>query len=182
MKNTLVVFAMVMMATLVFAADRPSKPSSTKTKAGGLRKPTPFQVKYAQAANQKVLIVEASLTYQYVNYVGTQIAIDPQFKLPVDVAGLLRKADWKSPDRLAYFDWLKAVPDLRCNGWDGILTKADAIEGGYVINVTFKPILASPEGSHKTASAFNEVYELSNQGLKYVSGSGNSLPPMLILE
>ncbi|AGA29953.1 hypothetical protein [Singulisphaera acidiphila] len=170
MRTTVVLAAMTMMATLALAEERPKQSS--------------FEAKRTKAAIQMSLDQQASQRATYLNYVGTKILVSPDVKLPASVATTLAKADWKPTGRLAYYDWLNGVTNLRCNGWSGAITKAKAVPGGYVINVDFTPVLAGPDGGDTNAlGVFHEIYEVSTRlHFKYVRGSGDAVPQMLHLD
>ncbi|WP_165246264.1 hypothetical protein [Paludisphaera soli] len=86
------------------------------------------------------------------------------------------------PERLARFEWLKEFPDLRLQGWNGIVQEVRETPAGAIARITISPSLSSLEHGHPKVGYLEETYRRTDAGWVYVEGKpGESWHPRVIV-
>ena len=133
---------------------------------------------------------QARLT-EYLTYRGTSIEIKPDTPvasrdLHASIAKAFSTANLLPQARLAHFAWLdhSILPDLRCNGWGGVIHEVKPARRGLFVTVSVSPVLALPHGGPvSTPGSFLETYEYANGQWRFLSGkaSAGSIPGGFVL-
>lgn len=106
-------------------------------------------------------------------YKGTDISPDPSatgevLAVQQEVAIRLGRLDYKSPRRLAHFQWLDQ-PNIQVIGWHGWIQQATRTPDGWLLRVRMMPRLRTPGASVAlTRDHFFEIYEYKDGKLNHV--------------
>ncbi|WP_406699285.1 hypothetical protein V5E97_10465 [Singulisphaera sp. Ch08] len=173
--------------TLAFAANprknvvRPKTTYRTSMSAG-----RPMRLLDRRAGNlptREQLVEQATLAFRNKPYQGTSIkpnlrATGDSLEFQRKIATLITKADFLPQARLDQFTWLKQHPEIRINGWTGLIQSVTPTSGGWSVRVAVRPDLDHMGEMRMifTGDCFFETYLFDGQNIRYVAGES---PPVV---
>lgn len=126
---------------------------------------------------------EQRLRDQYLADHGTQFSLGvledtPQHR---QVLKEISAAGRSEKDRVGRYAWLnKMYPDIRFNGWSGVLLGVEPTPGGLKVTLAITPRVSRPREHAMTVMGLRESYILTDEGLVYLTTEPEGVPPGVV--